>query len=148
SGSTIIQAGTTASNGIDKIFSFNPVDSTGTPFSASGFAVSLSGVTLQNGKNPDTFASFNGEGGAFDFDAGTTGGGSLSLNDVIVDHNSTTDGDGGGIALFDGGTVTIANCKFTNNTANSNSSDIINGGGIFSGFVTTSGTITITNTLI
>src|SRR5438552_11192284 len=45
SGSTIIQAGTTSTNGIDKVFSFNPIGS------LAGFAVSLSGLTIRYGKN-------------------------------------------------------------------------------------------------
>jgi len=147
SGSTKIQAGNAAGTGIDKIFSFNPVDTGGVPFSAAGLAVSLSGLTLRFGKNPATFASFNGEGGAFDFDAGTANGGSLTLNDVIVDQNSTTDGDGGGIATFDGGVLNITNCQFSNNTSNTSGADL-SGGGIFIGFSGTPGNYTITNTFV
>ncbi len=45
---TIIQGGTSASSGIDKVFSFNPYGI------QPGFAVSLSGLTVQFGKNPIT----------------------------------------------------------------------------------------------
>ena len=66
SGSTIIQAGTTATNGIDKIFSFNPLGN------FAGFPVSLSGLTIRFGRNQQTnFAAGEYFGGAFDFDAGS-----------------------------------------------------------------------------
>src|SRR5215212_8591710 len=41
-GSTIIQAGTSSSTAIDRIFSFNPLGS------AAGFAVSLNNLTIRN----------------------------------------------------------------------------------------------------
>jgi hypothetical protein len=136
SAATIVQAGTTSSNGLSKDFSFNPFDdATGLPTVAAGFAVSLSGLTLQNGKNPRQFTSSGqSEGGAFDFDAGTTGAGSLSLSNVVVTNNQTTAGDGGGFALFDGGTITITNCTISNNIANGTSSGGGgDGGGIYIG---------------
>jgi hypothetical protein len=112
SASTIVEAGTTSSNGISKVFSFNPLGS------ENGFAVSLTGLTIQNGRNNSNNDDGDGEGGAFDFDAGPDGLGSLTMNDVVVNDNSTINGDGGGIALFDAGVVSITNSKFTNNTAN------------------------------
>jgi Bacterial Ig domain/Dockerin type I domain len=152
SASTIVQAGTTASNGVSKDFSFNPfVDATGLPTVQAGIAVSLSGLTLQHGKNP-ILASNSGqsEGGAFDFDAGTTGAGSLSLSNVVVTSNQTTAGDGGGFALFDGGTITITNSTISNNTANGTSAGGGgSGGGIFIGDNFSSPmTVTITGSTI
>ncbi len=154
SANTVIQSGTTSSNGVGKDFSFNPfVDATGLPTVPAGFAVSLSGLTLQNGKNPVLFTnSGQSEGGAFDFDAGTTGAGSLSLTNVVVTNNQTTAGDGGGFALFDGGTITVTNCTISNNTANGTTNGGSgSGGGIYIGdnftdpmTMTVSGT-TITN---
>ena len=143
SGSTIIEAGTSATNGIDKIFSFNPLGG------SNGFAVSLSGVTLRYGKNAVTATSpGDNEGGAFDFDAGPDGAGSLTMNDVVVDQNSTTNGDGGGIALFDGGTVNITNCSFTNNTTNSTGADASGGAIYFGDNYGNAADYTISNTVI
>ena len=116
SATTIIRGGTTVANGVDKIFSLNPLGN------RPGFPVSMSGVTLRFGRNTDpSVAGGNNIGGAMDFDAGFganfNGLGTLTLNDVIFDQNSTTNGDGGGLALFDGGTVNVTNCQFTNNRA-------------------------------
>jgi Bacterial Ig domain/Dockerin type I domain len=129
SASTIVEAGTSPTNGISKVFSFNPLGS------LNGFAVSLNGLTIQNGKNNSTDINGDGEGGAFDFDAGLNGAGSLTMNDVVVDHNSTINGDGGGVALFDGGAISIANSKITNNIATSGTATAL-GGGLFIGFST------------
>ena len=103
SGSTIIRGGTTAANGVDKIFSCNPLGN------LPGFPVTMSGFTLRFGRNTDTsFAGGNNIGGAMDFDSGFganfNGQGNLTMNDVIFDQNMTTNGDGGGLAFFDGGT--------------------------------------------
>ena len=154
SGSTIVQAGTSASTGIDKVFSFNPLGN------LPGFAVGISGLTLRYGKNDNSDnSSGEDEGGAFDFDAGYQGNfngkGSLTMNDVVVDHNSTINGDGGGLALFDGGTINITNCQFTNNTATTLADPngaTADGGGIFFGSASgygvakVTGVATISNT--
>ncbi len=152
SGTPVIEAGTSSSNGTSKIFSFNPFnDSTEEPTVAAGFAVNLSGLTLQFGKNPLQFTSSGkSEGGAFDFDAGLDGGGSLSLNNVVVANNQTTAGDGGGIALFDGGTISITNSTISSNTANGTSSGGGgSGGGIYVGDNYSNPlTMTVTGTII
>lgn len=128
SAAVLIRAGTTTADGIDKIFSVNPL--AGRP----GFAVSLSGVTLRYGRNPIVaIVPGNNAGGAMDFDAGAGGTGSLTLTDVVFDQNSTTNGDGGALALFDGGSITATNCRFTGNAARSSSRFGSNGGAIFVG---------------
>jgi hypothetical protein len=134
SASTIIEAGTSLATSDGKVFSFNPYnDNTGSPTEAAGFAVSLSGMTLQFGKNPFQFTSSGqSEGGAFDFDAGLDGGGSLSLSSVVITNNETTAGDGGGIALFDGGTISITNSMISSNTATGTSSG---GAAVEAGFI-------------
>lgn len=128
--STIIQGGTNGSNGIDKVFSFNPLGL------QPGFAVSISGLTIQFGRN--TFTDFtvgDDEGGAFDFDAGAQdGAGSLSVSNCNILSNSTLNGDGGAIALFNGGTVAIANTTITGNNANTQDPNAwygFYGGGVF-----------------
>lgn len=125
---TIIQAGTTNTNGIDKVFSINPLAV------VAGFPVTISGLTVRYGRNQivNTVPG-NNIGGGMDFDAGTTGAGSLSLTSVRFEENSTTNGDGGGLALFDGGTVTLSSCTFTKNTARSSSGTAAHGGAIFIG---------------
>ena len=133
SASTIIRGGTTATNGVDKIFSGNPLGN------LPGFPVTMSGFTLRFGRNTDTsFAGGNNIGGAMDFDAGFganfNGQGNLTMSDVIFDQNMATNGDGGGLAFFDGGTMTLTNCQFTGNRANSTSTNTVHGGGIFVGF--------------
>jgi Bacterial Ig domain/Dockerin type I domain len=153
-GSTIIEAGTSLATSDGKIFSFNPFnDNTGAPTVSAGFAVSLSGATLQFGKNLDLFTTDNGghsEGGAFDFDAGLDGGGSLSLNNVVITNNETTAGDGGGIALFDGGTISITGSVISNNIA---TGTMLGGGGSGGGIYigdnfTNATTVTISTTTI
>src|SRR5262245_5014704 len=72
-GSTIVQAGSSSSTALDRIFSFNPLGL------ATGFAVSLNNLTIRNGKNPNAFATHENDGGCFDFDGGTSGLGTLSL---------------------------------------------------------------------
>jgi hypothetical protein len=131
SATTVIAAGTSTANGIDKILSVNPVAAN------TGFAVSLSGVTLRHGRNPITaIVPGNNAGGAMDFDAGSTGSGTLTLTEVVFDQNATTNGDGGALALFNGGTITAINCSFTGNTATSSSAFGALGGAIFVGTTT------------
>lgn len=130
SGNTIIQAGTTNANGIDKIFSFNPLGV------GSGFAVSISNLTLRFGKNPETFGNGNGFGGCFDFDSGTSGVGSFAMSNVIVTDCQTTQADGGGGAIFltsGSGTISISNTTIQNNIAHRPSPNFAIGGGLFFG---------------
>jgi len=114
SGTTIIQAGTNATNGIDKVLSINPT------FGAS-FDASISGVTIRFGHNTSPITG-DGFGGGFDYDSGTGGTGVLSLTDVIVTQNSTADGDGGGMAIFNAGggasgVANLNNVTVSNNVA-------------------------------
>jgi len=147
---TIIRGGPSAGNGVDKVFSFNPLGL------QPGFSVSLSGVTIQFGTNQDDGSSDgDNEGGAFDFDASTIdGAGSLSMANCQILQNQTINGDGGGMALFDGGTVTIAGSVISGNQAG-----LLNPGGAWWGyygggvFITGGGlyfyqNIAITNTTI
>lgn len=109
SGNTIVTAGTTTSNGIDKIFSINPLFTT-------AFATSMSGMTIRYGRNPSSFAT-DGFGGGFDWEGSGTG--TLTINDLIVTDNRTVDGDGGGITVTNSvagsGSVTITNSTISNN---------------------------------
>ncbi len=127
---TILQAGTTTANGIDKVLSFNP------NFNAA-FASSISGVTVRFGRNPSTFAT-DGFGGGFDWEGSGTG--TLNVSGSVVTDNRTTDGDGGGITAtnsspgaggFTASTTTISNNMPARAGANSPL-----GGGIFVGQTT------------
>lgn len=143
-GTVIIQAGTDATNGIDKVFSVNPVGS------LAGFAVSMSDLTIRHGRNTQSFASFNGFGGCMDFDAGvSTGSGSLTLTNVVIDHCTTTNADGGGLAVFfsKGGTLTIDGSTISNNNATRTPTGSL-GGGLFIGCGGGTTTIDITNSTI
>ena len=76
--------------------------------------VSISGVTIQNGK-------VNTGGGA---GGGINTGGTLTLNDVVVTENRTSDGvpggphagSGAGISNGGSGSLTMINCVVSNNT--------------------------------
>lgn len=121
---TIIQAGTNTANGIDRIFSFNP---SGGP----GFAVSISGLTLRFGHENALAGSGQNFGGAFDFHAGSDAAGSLSLSNSVIDTNTVADGSGGGIALFNGGTISISGTTLENNQALNPSGGAGMGGAIY-----------------
>lgn len=141
SASTIIQAGTGPGLGIDKIFSVNPLAV------VAGFATNINNVTLRYGRN-QIVATIPGNnvGGAMDFDAGATGTGSLTLTSVVFDANQTTNGDGGALATFDGGTVVLNTCTFSNNSARSNSGAAANGGAVNVGDELALGTTVTFNT--
>ena len=125
-GSTIIQAGTTATNGIDKVFSINPFDMN-TATAGPSITVSLSGLTIQYGRNTSTLSPY---GGAMDFDSGTSGTGTLTITDCIIQNNSTP---GGGQS--DGGALYGSNeqtghplVQFTRTTIQNNTAGDIGGG--------------------
>ena len=129
---TIVQAGTTASNGVDKIFSFNQ-DIT----SFTNATVAISNMTLRFGNNLGTVNDFSGWGGAFDFDTGAAATANLTITNCNITNNKTTDGEGGGFAVFNTnlgtGGVTVIASIIQNNTANRGASDPNgpgNGGGI------------------
>ena len=131
-GNTIITAGTTTANGIDKVFSVNPT------FSLA-FATSISGLTIRYGRNPSAFGG-DGFGGGLDWDGTTAGMGSISMSSVNVDQNTATDGPGGGLVFTTGGGgsgVTLTNVNVTGNTASRTiPTNGTFGGGIAVGFAT------------
>lgn len=141
--STIIQAGTTSTNGIDKVFSIAAPALSGAL--GPSFATSLSNMTIQFGMNTDINDPF---GGAFDWDAGANGTGTISITSCTIQNNSAvstqaTFNDGGG-AFFSNeagftGTVTISSSTIQGNTAQDG------GGGIFIGQLVP---LTVSNTQI
>lgn len=70
---------------LDRVFDVDPL--------ASGVSVTLSGLTIQNGKLAD-----NG--------GGIRNKGSLTLNSVTVTHNTSNGGDGGG-GIYNNGTLVL-----------------------------------------
>ncbi len=124
-GNTIIQAGSNATNGIDKVFSVNP------SFTLP-FATSISGLTIRYGRNPSLIGG-DGFGGGLDWEGSGTG--TLNLSNVVVDQNTATDGRGGGLALTNSnsGAATITSSTISNNNAERTSGVQGVGGGIFVG---------------
>ena len=127
--STIIQAGTSSGtgaspNGVDKVFSFNQ-DITGGCSAYSSFTdatVAVSNLTIQNGYNRgDYTTNFDGAGGAFDADTGSSGNASVTLTNVTLNDNYALPEDGGGFANFNdnggSGSVNVTNGVISNNQA-------------------------------
>jgi CSLREA domain-containing protein len=112
-GSTIIQAGTTTSNGIDKVFGANPT-------CAAGVSVTITGVTIRNGRNtqPTSDPNFSFTGGGLDW-CGGPGTGSFTLSNSIVSDNTNVNGYGGGLNIDSitpyTGAINITNVTFQNN---------------------------------
>ena len=110
---TIINA-----NSLDKVMSLNSSNNLGAANAYYTYNISLTGLTLENGKNTNPGAD-NSYGGNFDWEGKD---GSLSLTNVTVTGGSVTHGDGGGMhadnfygTTYD--TVTITGCTFSNNSA-------------------------------
>ncbi|MGB9104059.1 MAG: VCBS repeat-containing protein, partial [Terriglobales bacterium] len=130
---TIIQAGTTNANGIDKVFSINPNGDL-------AFDTSFSNLVIRFGKNPGSFGGGltlpHGFGGGVFWEANGTS--TMTMTNCIVTDNSTVDGDGGGMAVDDlaSGTAvfTLTNSTVRNNTVNESSTGGPGiGGGIWVG---------------
>jgi uncharacterized repeat protein (TIGR01451 family) len=150
---SIIQAcnptpNSTCSTGVDKVFSFNQDISAFT-----NATVSISNLVIRFGHNRGTFGGLqDGFGGAFDFDTGGTtagtGNANLVVTNCIITNNTTTDGDGGGVAVFNTNSGT-GFAHFVNSTIQNNSPTRATsgaaGGGIFVG---APGRIVLDNTKI
>jgi|CXWL01.1.fsa_nt_gi CSLREA domain-containing protein len=91
-GTTIVSAGTTNANGIDKVFAFNPI-------CVSPMATSISGITVSFGRNtqPTSAPDFSYTGGGIDWCG--TGNSSMTVTNAIVANNTNTLAYGGGINL-------------------------------------------------
>ena len=132
---SIIQGGTSAATGVDKVFSFNEDI---TAFTTA--SVSLSNLVIRFGHNRGNTTIQDGWGGAFDFDTGGTSAATatatVTVTNCLITDNTLTEGEGGGIAIFNtnGGTggVTINSSTIQNNvTAPSAPGTAGNGGGVF-----------------
>ena len=124
-------------------------------FATDNRTVSISGMTITNGKTPDATpgtGQFGGSGGGI-----SQAGGELTLNDVIITGNRTGNGAtinnnntagwggfGGGIA--GSGVLTMTNVQITNNIAGNGATGFSGGSGGFGGGLHFSGsTLTMTN---
>ncbi|HWX53888.1 MAG TPA: hypothetical protein VN176_04775 [Verrucomicrobiae bacterium] len=134
---TIVQAGTNNTNGIDKVFAVNPN-------ADPGFDTHFSNLVIRFGKNPGSFIGVasvipHGFGGGLFWEGAQTG--NMSVVNCIITDNSTVDGDGGGIAADNAGagsigtgtgTFTLTNSIVQNNSAQESSTGNPGvGGGIF-----------------
>ncbi len=132
--STFIAGGPSAGNGVDMVMAVNEDISPQTDSSAS-----ISNLTIEFGTNQGTIADGNGDqdGGAMEFDTGTSGNATLTMINVTLSHNQTTDGFGGGIALFNflvqpaSGQATFTNCIFDSNSVHGVSGDGSQAGAIW-----------------
>ena len=119
--STIIQAGTTNANGIDKVFAINP-------FCDHPISFTITGVTVRFGRNTQPFGAsdFSYTGGGLDWcEKGT---GALTISNCVFSDNTNVNGYGGGINIDEVApaisTIAISNTTITNNKSAST------GGGI------------------
>lgn len=146
---TIVQAGTTSANGIDKVFASNPI-------CASVVSTSFSGLTVRYGRNtqPNGASDFSFTGGGLDW-CNPGAGGTLTITNSTFDSNSATTGPGGGIDLntasTTSGTVMMTGVTISNNKSQTPTSGGVStpgsGGGIsiLGGYVYS---VTVTNSTI
>jgi FG-GAP-like repeat len=118
---TIIQAGVSQATGVDMVINVNE-DLVTTNCPVTNASASLSNLTLQNGHNRGTHG-IDGDGGCMEFDTGSSGNTTLNLTNVTLNNCTTTQGNGGGIAIFNfthpgTGAVTVSNSIFSSNSAN------------------------------
>ena len=127
---TIIQAGTNATNGVDLVMAVNEDITSFTDATAS-----ISNLTMKFGFNRGNTTDLDGWGGAMEFDTGLSGNNTLTLTNVTLTNNTLTEGEGGGIAIFNTnagtGQATITGSIIQNNTAGSGV--VGNAGGVFVG---------------
>ena len=140
---TIIQAGTTNANGIDKVFASNPI-------CTSTVNTSMSGLTVRYGRNTQPFnaADFSFTGGGLDW-CNDGSGAALTVTNSTFDSNTVMNGYGGGIDLspaptITSGLVTLTGVTLSNNATGANLAN--RGGGLSSDGGPYS--ITITNSTI
>ncbi len=127
SGSTIIEAGTTTSNGIDKVLALNPI-------CTSVVNVNISGVTIRFGRNtqPSGAPDFSFTGGGVDWCGFGTG--TFTLSNSVISSNTNVNGYGGGLNLDAAsaytGTVSISGVTFDHNQTNGATGGGATGGAI------------------
>ena len=112
SANTIVQAGTTNVNGIDKVFAINP-------FCDHAVAFTISGATIRYGRNSQAFGApdFSYTGGGIDWCG--NGASTLTMTNCVIDNNNNLNGYGGGLNIDEvapaSGVVNITGTTFSNN---------------------------------
>ncbi|HUI30564.1 MAG TPA: right-handed parallel beta-helix repeat-containing protein [Candidatus Acidoferrales bacterium] len=99
-------------------------DATGAGVSFAPFATSetltISGCTFSN--NTINVSSASGQGAGLQIDNTIVGGAGVSITNTVFSNNTfasagTNKGEGGGIFVSEGGTLTMTGCTFTSNSA-------------------------------
>ncbi len=151
-GSTFIAGGPSAGAGVDMVMAVNEDISPTTNSSAT-----ISNLTIEFGTNQGTIADGNSDqdGGGMEFDTGTSGNATLTMINVTLSHNQTTDGFGGGIALFDflvqpaSGQAIFTNCIFDSNSVHGVGGDGSQAGAIWASITNSVPALfTMTNTQV
>jgi len=125
-GSVIVDGG-----GNDKIFSIDDPYDPNSSFTQVAFDTYFSGMTLQNGSNPNNIntTGTNPDGGVLDWDA--DGSGNLTFSSVTLQDSSTPWGHGGGVAAFSATDAGSGVLEFDNSVISENKT-AEEGGGVFS----------------
>ena len=89
--------------------------------------VSISGLTFQNGRATAGISAGGGLGGAFAVANGNAG--NVTVNNCIINSNSSTKSAGGCFLGLLNGDATITNCSITNNSCDEGTAD--DGGGLY-----------------
>jgi CSLREA domain-containing protein len=122
SGATIIQAGTTGSNGIGRVLDIH----------TAGGTTNINNLTLRYGKLAAAGSTVpDGSFGGALLWAAFYGSDALTLTNVVISDSNNAVGDGGGLAFVTNGaqvTATLSNVTVNNNVAAAG-----HGGGIFAG---------------
>jgi len=121
-GTTTIRAGTDSSNGIDRVFDVDP------PFGGLGLSLTLSGVTVRNGRAPAPSGAGGDGGGVRFFGENTTtpsSPGTLTLTNCILQDNTALAGLAGGIEVT-GGSLSMSGTNVQSNIAMAGA-----GGGVY-----------------
>jgi hypothetical protein len=121
---TVIDAHGASCTGLgDRVMTINPyIVNTDASVIQSNFTVTLQNLTIAHGNNPsDDGTNGYSAGGAIWWEAAWLHGsfevGTLDLESVTIDHNTTGFGGGaGGLVLFNGGTAIVNNSTFSNNS--------------------------------
>ena len=130
---TIVEAGTSTTNGISLIFIVNGYTDLAT---AKPLDATLSGMTMRFGRNLYQTNDLWGAGGAVEYESAD--GGQLTLDGDLITENSATNGSGGAVAAFNDSTGTLVSPRslttITNSTISDNTDAAASGGtwgGIF-----------------
>ena len=113
SGSTIIEAGTNNSNGIDKVFALNPI-------CTSPIDVTIDSVAIRYGYNSQPYGAvdFSYTGGGIDWCANGSGS-TFTLSNSVVSDNTNVNAYGGGLNV-DSSNATNFAVNITNDTFQNN----------------------------